>query len=72
MKHNKHEERQIRKMRVVRSWKDGEFKYFTLYSDGIYEDATRREAEKYAKAYDVDIKTIIGLPEVNTWTFTGN
>lgn len=71
MKHIK-EERQIRKMRVIRSWYRGEFKYFTLYSDGTYEDATRREAEKYAKAYDENIKTITGLPEESTWSSTGN
>lgn len=72
MRHNKHEERQIRKMRVVRSWQDGEFKYFTLYSDGLYESATRSDAVKYAKAYNTDIKTIIGLPEETTWSITGN
>lgn len=69
---NSKEERHIRKMRVIRSWHNGEFKYVTLYSDGSYQDATRRDAVKYAKAYDVDIKTITGLPEESTWSSTGN
>lgn len=72
MKHNKHEERQIRKMRVVRSWKDGEFKYFTLYSDGVVVPATRRDGEKYTAAYGQAVKTIVGLPTEATWSSTGN
>lgn len=61
-----------RTMRVVRSWlpKQGIFQYFTLYSDGSFHKANRREADQYAKAYGEKVKTIYGEPEESTWAMT--
>lgn len=68
----KKEERVIRRMRVIRSWLPQEeaFKYFTIYSDGTVEPATRREAEQYATAYGKHVQTIVGEPDKNTWNIT--
>lgn len=61
-----------RMMRVVRSWlpQTKVFQYFTIYSDGSYEPANRREAQQYQAAYGEKVKTIYGKPEENTWKMT--
>ena len=66
------EVKKARTMRVVRSWlpKTGEFRYFTIYSNGDIEPASRREADQYAKAYGVKVQTIYNEPEVKSWAMT--
>lgn len=66
------EPKPVRHMRVVRSWlpRTREFQYFTLYSDGSFEKATRREAQQYTAAYGEQVSTIYGEPEEKTWTMT--
>lgn len=66
------EPKQIRTIRVVRSWlpRLGEFRYFTLYSDGTVEVASRKIAEQYEQAYGEKVQTIVGKPEETTWPMT--
>lgn len=56
-----------RTMKVVRAWlaKQGSFGYFKVYSDGSTEPTTRKEAEKYARAYSTQVETVIGEPSSN-------
>lgn len=48
-----------RTMRVERRWQTNRFVYYRVYSDGLEEPTTRREAEKYKRAYDEEIRTIV-------------
>jgi len=47
-----------RTMRVVREWDGEHFSYVRVYTDGTREPATRREAEKYMRAFDTEIHTV--------------
>jgi hypothetical protein len=60
-----------RKMKVVRSWINSQFKYFMYYNDGVVVPTTRREALQYAKAYGVEVPTIVGKPEDHSWISIG-
>ena len=57
-----------RTMRVVRAWLPSKaFQYFTIYSDGSVELASRKEADQYVKAYGINVETIYGKPETKIW-----
>lgn len=66
--------KQPRKMRVVRAWLPNKqvFKYYTLYSDGTFDESNRREAEQYVAAYGAKLHTIVGEPTEAAWSSTGN
>lgn len=47
-----------RTMRVVRRWHNDTFTYYRVYSDGIEEVCTRRDADKYERAFGEKVHTV--------------
>lgn len=58
MPNNRVEKEPPRKMRIQRRWDGDTFHYVRIYSDGVEETATRKDADKYERAYAEKVRTV--------------